>query len=129
MEMYYDGALVMPKNYAVVNEEEMTYVEGGATAYVYSSAKDIQKRLSNVICASLVETGLCAAIGFILGGVFGAVITGGLADGYFYSWRNCAGSAYDTVQNILNQYGNVQCVLKTSYTLGAYVTGMTVTKL
>lgn len=29
MEMCYDGALVMPKNYAVVNEEEMTYVDGG----------------------------------------------------------------------------------------------------
>ena len=27
--MCYDGALVMPKNYAVVNEEEMTYVDGG----------------------------------------------------------------------------------------------------
>ena len=34
MEMYYDGALVMPKNYAVVNEEEMTYVEGGGTFYI-----------------------------------------------------------------------------------------------
>ena len=29
MEMYYDGALVMPKNYAVVDEEEMEYVGGG----------------------------------------------------------------------------------------------------
>lgn len=29
MEMCYDGALVMPKNYAVVSEEEMTYVDGG----------------------------------------------------------------------------------------------------
>ena len=29
MEICYDGALVMPKNYAVVNEEEMTYVNGG----------------------------------------------------------------------------------------------------
>lgn len=29
MEMCYDGALVMPKNYAAVTEEEMTYVEGG----------------------------------------------------------------------------------------------------
>ena len=34
MEMCYDGALVMPKNYAVVNEEEMTYVEGGAQVKV-----------------------------------------------------------------------------------------------
>ncbi|SCP99846.1 hypothetical protein SAMN05421730_10654 [Anaerobium acetethylicum] len=30
MEMCYDGALVMPSSYAVMNEEEMTYVEGGA---------------------------------------------------------------------------------------------------
>lgn len=29
MEKCYDGALVMPSSYAVMNEEEMTYVEGG----------------------------------------------------------------------------------------------------
>ena len=29
MEKCYDGALVMPSNYAVMDEEEMTYVEGG----------------------------------------------------------------------------------------------------
>ena len=29
MEMCYDGALVMPKTYAAVSEDEMTYVEGG----------------------------------------------------------------------------------------------------
>ena len=28
MEMTYDGALVMPKSFAVVDEEEMTYVDG-----------------------------------------------------------------------------------------------------
>lgn len=28
--MCYDGVLVMPKNYAVANEEEMTYIDGGA---------------------------------------------------------------------------------------------------
>ena len=38
MEMYYDGALVMPKNYAVVDEEEMTYVEGGRGCLIYSWA-------------------------------------------------------------------------------------------
>lgn len=30
MEMCYDGALIMPSSYAVMDEEEMTYVEGGA---------------------------------------------------------------------------------------------------
>ena len=29
MEMCYDGALVMPSSYVVMDEEEMTYVEGG----------------------------------------------------------------------------------------------------
>ncbi len=29
MEMCYDGALVMPSSYAVMDTEEMTYVEGG----------------------------------------------------------------------------------------------------
>lgn len=29
MKMYYDGVLEMPSNYEVMNEEEMTYVEGG----------------------------------------------------------------------------------------------------
>ncbi len=29
MEMCYDGALVMPSSYAVMSEDEMTYVEGG----------------------------------------------------------------------------------------------------
>ena len=29
MEMCYDGALVMPSNYAVMDSDEMTYVNGG----------------------------------------------------------------------------------------------------
>ena len=29
MEMCYDGALVMPSSYALMSEDEMTYVEGG----------------------------------------------------------------------------------------------------
>ena len=32
MEMCYDGALVMPSSYAVMDEEEMMYVEGGMKA-------------------------------------------------------------------------------------------------
>ena len=35
MEMCYDGALVMPNNYAVVSEEEMTYVDGGGWSSYY----------------------------------------------------------------------------------------------
>ena len=41
MEICYDGALVMPKNYAVVDEEEMTYVDGGVSAKVRWYGVDI----------------------------------------------------------------------------------------
>lgn len=33
MDMCYDGVLVMPSDYAVMDEEEMTYVEGGISAW------------------------------------------------------------------------------------------------
>lgn len=29
MEMCYNGALVMPENYAIIADEEMTYIDGG----------------------------------------------------------------------------------------------------
>jgi len=35
MEMCYDGTLVLPSSYAVMDEEEMTYVEGGVSTNVY----------------------------------------------------------------------------------------------
>ena len=34
MEMCNNGALIMPSSYAVMNEEEMTYVEGGKSIYL-----------------------------------------------------------------------------------------------
>ena len=42
MEMCYDGALVMPSSYAVMNEEEMTYVEGGGTTFTLNKSKCAQ---------------------------------------------------------------------------------------
>lgn len=41
MEMCYDGALVMPSSYAMMNEEEMTYVDGGKVNTVYGYAEDL----------------------------------------------------------------------------------------
>ena len=37
MTMTYDGTMVMPKNYAVVTEDEMTYVDGGMSAWTKSA--------------------------------------------------------------------------------------------
>lgn len=42
MEMTYDGMLVMPSSYAVMDEEEMTYVEGGGTKTYYNKASTLK---------------------------------------------------------------------------------------
>ncbi len=39
MEMCYDGALVMPSSYVVMNEEEMTYLDGGTSYTTYKGNK------------------------------------------------------------------------------------------
>ncbi|SEQ37943.1 hypothetical protein SAMN02910289_01890 [Lachnospiraceae bacterium RM5] len=90
MEMCYDGALVMPSNYVVMNDEEMCYLEGGKKlAYISNKA------LKAVICgcvfdpigATLVGLGIRKAVCFVaakftavctrlgsLGGAVGAAI-------------------------------------------------------
>ena len=72
MEMCYDGALVMPRNYAVVSEEEMTYVEGGATASV-----TIKGGFSSNLIKAVANAGVGVATGLITGAVCAALsITG-----------------------------------------------------
>lgn len=56
MEMCYDGALVMPNNYTVVDEEEMTYVDGGAQVYLNRSC------LNKAVCLGI-GAGLSSSTG------------------------------------------------------------------
>ena len=67
MEMCYDGVLVMPNNYAVVDEEEMTYVDGG-TVYC-SDASTLEPyflETSNILftCAAIAGVSVGAAIAY-----------------------------------------------------------------
>lgn len=62
MEMCYDGALVMPSSYAVMNEDEMTYVDGGVrvSTWILSTAIDVAVTLMFGGAAT-------SAIGWLLG--------------------------------------------------------------
>lgn len=90
MEMYYDGALVMPKNYAVVDEEEMEYVDGGfylssdncatIATYVYAAGWGIGAGLAIAALAKKLEAVGSGIVSFLrglgtsVGGVIGAVV-------------------------------------------------------
>lgn len=73
MDMCYDGVLVMPSSYAVMSEEEMTYMEGG----IYFSNKTlctIGKTVFyctafNPIGTVLVGLGVYKAYGILCAGV------------------------------------------------------------
>lgn len=54
--MTYDGALVMPKNFVSVDEEEMTYVDGGAG-------------IPNWVVAGAINVGISHVMGGIAGGL------------------------------------------------------------
>ena len=71
MDMCYEGALVMPSSYAVMDEEEMTYVEGGGTITVKASADTVR-----TICRSG-----AALIGTAVGMAFGGPILAQLLSG------------------------------------------------
>ena len=62
MEMYYEGALVMPSSYSVMDDEEMTYVEGGGTVKFIASTKTMK----------IIANATATTLGTAIGGMFSA---------------------------------------------------------
>lgn len=73
MELCYEGALVMPSSYMVMDEDEMSYLEGGGTVRVIASSKTVQKIARAGV--SLVGAAIGAAFS---GPVLMKVVSGGL---------------------------------------------------
>lgn len=48
MEMCYDGALVMPKSFAVVSNDEMTYVDGGTAKNFCNNLKGLWNKSQDI---------------------------------------------------------------------------------
>ena len=112
MEMCYDGALVMPSNYAVMDEDEMIYVEGGRTtscvktaaqAYNYCVSTAWSLRLMAGITGCTVAV-VASWIGNISGIIIG--VAGGLWVGSFvWGWSSAYSSGADQAKSIKKKYG------------------------
>ena len=127
MNMCYDGTLVMPSSYAMMDEDEMSYVEGGGSSVVYGTANNIRSRLTTVIGSSLAGTGNSAALGALLGGAGGAVVSAVIGGGWFNSYRSPASKAHSSVEKIIKKYGKSRrCKMTTTYSFAYYCTGITV---
>lgn len=80
MEMCYEGALVMPSSYAVMNEEEMTYVEGGlswsgAKTAVYSALGYLIGKFVAGVTAEAIKPVVVVCAGWIKSAVETAILT------------------------------------------------------
>lgn len=94
------AALVMPKNYVIINEDEMMYLEGGI-ATLYASANEIKKRCTTLgaYCRS------CALAGLGVGAaltetVLGAVLAGATAS-MFWSWADSFSNCKAKTESII----------------------------
>lgn len=125
MEMCYDGALVMPSSYAVMNEEEMTYVEGGGwgtykglealgVITAICGAGFVAAGLTKVagealVASSCTGVGLVAALGLACG-----VSLGITATAYQYGLAVCAAS------NMIISYKNKKNFSKAGFKACSY---------
>ena len=87
MDMCYDGALVLPSSYAVMNEEEMTYMEGGISVSKYSSGKlfdTFRVHFTAAECSKIaLAYGVISGVASIIGALTGPIgaIAGGVTAG------------------------------------------------
>lgn len=115
MEMCYDGALVMPSNYAVMSEDEMTYVHGGKSATAnFANIGVAQSYFANLgaryriiaVTANLscmLSGAVLGGIGGVYGSVAGAIVgeLGGLVcSTVIYGW----GTTYSDIAYDLSKY-------------------------
>lgn len=98
MEMCYSGALVMPSSYAVMDEDEMMYLEGGATyvkpALVVAASYDqTAENTKALACLGVVSA---TVAGLYIGGGIGALIGaigGFLVGSLFWGWSTACSMA------------------------------------
>lgn len=73
MEMTYDGAMVMPASFVVVDEEEMTYLDGGYVATLYGTAKYLKNWAAGLMSAWFtLASGYCVSAAVTAASVVGA---------------------------------------------------------
>lgn len=87
MDICYDGALVMPSSYAMMEEKEMSYVEGGVSVSLYSRSRDFniyKVHYSSNECSTIAFIyGVIAGVSGIIGALTGPIgaLAGGITAG------------------------------------------------
>lgn len=109
MEMCYDGTLVMPSSFAIMNEEEMTYTEGGArvTVGIQIKSNSFIIGLLGAIGGTLTTAKATAALATATGAIITAIELGTAGAGTLYAgaFILAAGAFIPTIAGFAVTYG------------------------
>lgn len=121
MEMCYDGALVMPSSYAVMDNDEMTYVEGG-----WFSWSQVKKFGSAVVAICTPVTAVVSMINQVI--KFGATIKGMTETAFATAVAKKVSATVGKIVAWITKYaGAIACVVGTvlgligGWALGSYI--------
>ena len=119
-------ALQLPRNYAIMNAEEMTYVDGGVSFAIYGTTGRIKSDLTTVIAAGVAGNIATPALGFALGGITGAVIGRAAGSSWFGAILRYARPAHNKVEGYIAKYGkNKMCKMVSTWST-VFCTGISV---
>ena len=132
MEVTYDGTLVMPSSYALMDEEEMMYVEGG-TSTIYGTAKQLASKAkyemsifysASGVGGSATVTSSVLAAASIIGVPVSIVLEsiGGVMTGYATHVGNCYIDAYNYFMDRISKSGTYYM---RTITASGFITGVT----
>lgn len=125
MVMCYDGALVMPSSYAVMNEDEMTYVDGGIKACLKTTASAAERELkANAALYGAIATG--SGVGGMVTSITGIGVAAFLVAGGAGVISSQMYSAWKSARAIKKKYGGNRKV-KVTEELTFYPLGYTCT--
>lgn len=123
--MCYDGALVMPQNYTLVTNDEMTYLEGGYVHTDTGTAKYLKNLASSLMAAWFsLATGWSVSAATAVGSVVGVPLS--IIAGIGAAYCVFAGNEYRkafTYFAVKSQTSSVKYYMKTVSYLGL-VTGV-----
>lgn len=100
MEMCYNGTLVMPTNYVVINDNEMQYIDGGVSSTWNTTAGKAESYYNAMywvfVGLACTYVGSFAVLGGLIGGGVGALIGGAagmLTGSMIWGFANACDSA------------------------------------
>ena len=113
--------------YVIVDTEEMTYVEGGASYTISGTTSQIRTRLDSIIALCVAGGVLVAALGAYIGGVAGAIVGALAGAAWFGAILGYARTAHGQVEALIKQYGTSKACKMTSTWSTLFCTGISVT--